>query len=100
MNEETLYLAAYFVSSARDCLDEPPIYGPLRLLVGISKIIELSKQYPVLRDVFLETIERKIKQVVLKVMRDRVEFKKALDDLLIEFAKEMKKREPSAQDIH
>jgi hypothetical protein len=88
-----LQLATYLVSSARDCLDEPPIYGPLRLLVGVSKLIELSRSVPQLKDEFLERMERRINEDVLKVMSDREAFQKALDDLLLEFSKELKKRE-------
>jgi hypothetical protein len=91
-NDLILEFAAYLVSSARDCLDEPHIYGPLRLLVGVSKLIELSKKDPSFRDEFLERMEQKINEDVLKVMSDREAFKKALDDLLLEFAKELKAR--------
>ena len=30
----------YLVASARDCLDEPLIYGPFRMIEGVSRLID------------------------------------------------------------
>lgn len=86
-------VATYLVASARDCLDEPLAYGPLRLLEGVNRLIKVSKSNPSLRDEFLESMESKISEDVLKVMSDREAFKKALDDLLLDFTEQMKERE-------
>lgn len=92
-DERTLFdIATYLVASARDCLDEPLVYGPLRLLEGVNRIISLSKTDPSLKDVFLEDMEPRVSRDVLKVMSDREAFRKALDDLLRDFAEEMRKR--------
>lgn len=32
--------ALYLVASARDCLDEPLVYGPFRMVEGVSRLIE------------------------------------------------------------
>ena len=32
--------ALYLVASARDCLDEPLIYGPFRMIEGVSRMLE------------------------------------------------------------
>ena len=85
-------LATYLVASARDCVDEPLIYGPLRMLVGVSRINEVGEGDPRLRDSFLLKSQSKISNDVLKVMSDREKFKRALDDLLLEFADELKRR--------
>ncbi len=92
-DKKTLFdVAIYLISSARDCLDEPAIYGPLRLLEGVNRVIEVSNSNPSLEDKFLNSMQKKISETVLEVMRDRNKFKDALNDLLLEFAEEMKKR--------
>ncbi|HYB75786.1 MAG TPA: DUF6092 family protein [Nitrososphaerales archaeon] len=85
-------LATYLVASARDCVDEPLIYGPLRLLEGVNKIIMMGEEDPRYHDDFLSKMRARVTTDVLKVMSDREEFKKALDDLLLEFAAEARRR--------
>jgi len=85
-------LATYLVASARDCVDEPLIYGPLRMLDGVSKIAQITGGDPRLRDSFLSKMGPRISADVLKVMSDREKFKKALDDLLLEFTDELERR--------
>jgi hypothetical protein len=85
-------LATYLVGSARDCLEEPAIYGPLRMIVGVQKIIEIGRSEPSLRDEFLESKYEALGGEVLAVMSDRASFSNALDELLLAFADEMKKR--------
>jgi len=85
-------LATYLVASARDCVDEPLIYGPLRMLEGVNKIIEAGERDPRFRDDFLTRMQTRISADVLKVMSDREKFKRALDELLLEFADELKGR--------
>jgi len=85
-------LATYLVAGARDCVDEPLIYGPLRMLEGVNRIIMMGESDPRHRDEFLSKMRSRVTTDVLKVMSDREEFKKALDDLLLEFATESKRR--------
>jgi len=85
-------LATYLVASARDCVDEPLIYGPLRMLEGVNRIMMMGESDPRYRDEFLSKMRSRVTTDVLKVMSDREEFKKALDDLLLEFATESKRR--------
>lgn len=35
-------ILCFLITSARDCLDEPPVYGPLRLLETYSMIIDAA----------------------------------------------------------
>jgi len=91
-NYDIFDLATYLVASARDCVDEPLIYGPLRMLEGVNKIIMLGEGDPRFRDDFLSKMHSRVTTDVLKVMSDREEFKKALDDLLLEFAAESRRR--------
>jgi len=85
-------LATYLVASARDCVDEPLIYGPLRMLEGVNRIIMMGEGDPRLRDDFLSKMRARVTTDILKVMSDREEFKRALDDLLLEFAVESRRR--------
>lgn len=89
---EAFELAIYLVASAKDCLDEPLIYGPLRLLEGVNKIIRMGEANPAFRDKFLSEMKEGVSGDILKVMSDRVEFERALDNLLLEFTEELKRR--------
>jgi len=85
-------LATYLVASARDCVEEPLIYGPLRMLEGVNRIITMGEGDPKFHDDFLSKMRARVTTDVLKVMSDREEFKKALDALLLEFAAESRRR--------
>jgi len=80
--DELFDLALYLVASAKDCLDEPLIYGPLRLLEGVNKIVRMGEANPAFRDKFLSEKKEGVSGDILKVMSDRVEFEQALDNLL------------------
>jgi hypothetical protein len=77
----------YLVASARDCLDEPLIYGPLRLVEGVSRVIEALPD-----DGFLQEQKRVIDSEKWQVMGDREQFAAWLDELLRQFAAESKRR--------
>ena len=79
--------ATYLVASARDCLDEPLIYGPLRLVEGVSRLIEALPD-----DEFLQEQKRVIDAEKWAVMGDRDQFAAWLDELLRQFAAEAKRR--------
>jgi hypothetical protein len=79
--------ATYLVASARDCLDEPLIYGPLRLVEGVSRLIDALPD-----DEFLQQQKRVIDAEKWAVMGDREQFAVWLDELLRQFAAEAKRR--------
>jgi hypothetical protein len=91
-NDALFELATYLIASARDCLEEPLIYGPLRMIVGVEKIIEMGKLDPSFRDEFLEAKRGTIAKETLAVMSDRKAFSKTLDEILLAFSDEMRKR--------
>ena len=80
-------LALYLVAAARDCLDEPLIYGPFRMIEGVSKL--LAAVGP---DAFLEGAKEAIDREKHNVMGSREEFSAWLDALLRDFAAEAKRR--------
>jgi len=96
MSEGNKYLfeiAVFLAISARNCIDEPPLYGPFRLLDALSKIIEFPKYAACLQDdPFLKQIKTIVDEKKFLVMHDVDGFKKAADEIVEMFAKELKKR--------
>jgi len=72
---------------ARDCLDEPLIYGPFRMIEGVSRLID---SFP--EDSFLDEAKGLIDREKYEVMGDRERFSAWLDELLRQFAAEAKRR--------
>jgi hypothetical protein len=77
----------YLVASARDCLDEPLIYGPFRMIEGVSRLIDAFPE-----DSFLDEAKGLIDREKYEVMGDRDRFSAWLDELLRQFAAEAKRR--------
>jgi hypothetical protein len=88
MSEHALFEhALYLVASARDCLDEPLIYGPFRMIEGVSRLIEAFPD-----DEFLRSQKETIDREKYEVMADRDRFAVWLDEILRRFAAESKRR--------
>ncbi|HUK51590.1 MAG TPA: DUF6092 family protein [Terriglobales bacterium] len=86
-------LATYFVTSARGCIDEPLLYGPFRLLDGLSRLALISDFVPcVEKDEFLLAMKKKVDADKYIVTRSEEEFTKFLDSLVKEFTAELKRR--------
>src|SRR5262249_26823173 len=81
-------MALYLVASARDCLDEPLIYGPFRMIERVSRL--LSARAPA--DGFLAEMKAQIDQQKYNVMADRDAFGHWLDQLLARFGAEAARR--------
>jgi heme-degrading monooxygenase HmoA len=87
--EDTVFeLALYLVASARDCLDEPLVYGPFRMIEGVSRLIERLGG----EDEFLRSSKETIDREKYKVMAAREAFAAWLDELLRGFSAEAKRR--------
>jgi len=84
-------LLAFMVISARNCIEEPKLYGPFRLIEGVSRLIEILEKLE-LSDEFLLEAREKIENKKYSVMNNKDEFVKFLDDLTLDFAEELKKR--------
>lgn len=83
-------MATYLVASARDCLDEPLIYGPFRMIEGVSRMLQGARG-----DSFLSRTKAEIDRQKYDVMADRVSFARWLDQLLRDFAAEARRRNAS-----
>jgi Family of unknown function (DUF6092) len=87
MSDRLFEHALYLVASARDCLDEPLIYGPFRMIEGVSRLIAAFPE-----DEFLREQKLVIDREKYEVMGDRDRFAAWLDEILKRFAAESKRR--------
>ena len=91
MSDALFEHAVYLVASARDCLDEPLIYGPFRMIEGVSRLIDAFPE-----DEFLARQKEMIDREKYEVMGDRDRFASWLDEILRQFAAESKRRNMDA----
>ena len=82
-------LLASLVTSARNCVEEPKLYGPFRLIDGVSRLIGILEGAGI-ADEFCVGIRKKIDVGKYSVMDDRDKFIKLLDDLTLDFADKLK----------
>jgi len=88
-----LELVAFLATAARGCMDEPPLYGPFRLIDALSRLIELPKYAKCLKDDnFLHRIKAEIEEKKYSVMFDTGEFQDMLDSVVLQVTKELKRR--------
>ena len=92
--EENLFeLALFLLTSARGCLDEPRIYGSFRLMDALSKLCDVySKSNRLESDKFLSQIKEQVDREKYKNIQSQEEFVKSMDDLLVKFTEELKRR--------
>ncbi len=74
--------------SARGCVDEPPLYGPLRLIDAASRLIDIMEEGKANNK--LLKLKELIEEKKYLVMYDEEEFVKLLDELFKELAKIIK----------
>lgn len=86
-----LELVAFLATSARGCIDEPPLYGPFRLIDALSRLIELPKYATCLKDDdFLRKIKAEIEEKKFSVMSDTEEFQNMLDSIVRQVTKQLR----------
>ncbi|MFX0197903.1 MAG: DUF6092 family protein [Candidatus Hodarchaeota archaeon] len=92
-NEFLFEIAVFLATSARNCIEEPPLYGPFRLLDALSKLVDLPKYAEGLdEDPFLYEIKGIVDEKKYLVMYSVEDFIKAIDEIVDKIAKELKKR--------
>ncbi len=89
IQDEHFKLLTFLITSARGCVDEPHLYGPLRLVDAASKLIKIMKQEGKTVDE-LDRILAMIEEKKHLVMYDEKEFIKFLDELVAELVKIVK----------
>jgi nitroreductase len=86
-------LALFLVTSARGCVKEPHVYGPVRLLDAVCRLADLySKIDAPVADDFLVAAKQKIMENDNKSMVSEDDFVKFIDDLVIQFTDELIRR--------
>jgi len=92
-NDYLLEIAVFLATSAQGCLNEPPLYGPFRLLDALSKLAEFPNYVTGLApDPFLKGIKAIVDEKKFLVMYNVEGFKKAIDEIVEEFVRELKAR--------
>ena len=84
-----LELFCFMTSSARNCVGEPPMYGPFRLIDSVEKIITILEKQG-LADDFFKKKRAKIEENKLVLVTDKEAFIELLDELVMDFTKELK----------
>ncbi|MGC8701227.1 MAG: DUF6092 family protein [Thermoplasmata archaeon] len=80
LNNKHFQLLSFLITSARGCVDEPPIYGPLRLLDASSKVIDIMEKEGITNETILK-IKYKIQMAMDIIMTNENEFVKIVDDI-------------------
>jgi hypothetical protein len=92
-NDYLLEIAVFLATSAQGCLNESPLYGPFRLLDALSKLADFPDYAKELApDPFLKEIKAIVDEKKFLVMYDVEGFKKAIDEIVEKFARELKAR--------
>lgn len=91
LEDEHFQLLAFLLTSARGCIDEPPIYGPLRLIDAADKLISILMEKYRGGLIELQEIREKIEKARDLVLANEEEFIKMLDDLVVSLSKIVKK---------
>ncbi|MCI2058685.1 MAG: DUF6092 family protein [Oscillibacter sp.] len=71
-------LLAFCSSSALGCMDEPPIYGPLRLIDCLEQLIRFGQARNIAGDPRLGELADYIEEHKLSCMYDEEEFRETL----------------------
>ncbi|MCX8182550.1 MAG: DUF6092 family protein [Candidatus Methanomethyliaceae archaeon] len=92
-NDYIFELILFLATSAQGCLNEPPLYGPFRLLDAISRLIDLPDYGGSLaQDPFLKELKNFIDSRKFLVMYDVEGFKRAIDEVVMRLTNEAKNR--------
>ncbi len=94
IEDEHFKLLTFLIVSARGCVEEPPIYGPLRLIDAAERLIALMDNMGK-ADERLREIMKTIHEGKFSVMKDEAEFIKLLDDLVLKISRIIKEAQPT-----
>jgi hypothetical protein len=78
--KEVLKLFSYMITSAKNLMNEPQIYGPLRLVDSMSRWFHLLKENNLIDDKGLAEVINLIDEKKYMCMTDEEEFMSMLDD--------------------
>jgi hypothetical protein len=82
LEQEFFELVCYMVSSARNLIPEPKLYGPFRLIDAVSRLIDILRRMD-LSSPRLETIQKKIEEDKYSVMDSEEKFTTFMENLVM-----------------
>ena len=83
-------ISAFLLTSARGLFDEPPNYGPLRLIQALHMLLDVLQTE---KDPFLDRFKQEVKKYVYYPIQVGVErMKQSIDELIMELVSEVEKR--------
>lgn len=77
---ELIEILAYLTTSAELLINEPHIYGPLRLLEAANRLIEMAESKGIDID-DLRELKQKINEAIEVVIKDEEKFKETLKEI-------------------
>ena len=83
-DQGTVELIAYMLTSARNLMDEPTLYGPFRLLDGVSRLCDLLTESEHADKGFLSKLKGKIDDGKFSVMTDVDSFVSLMDEVVLD----------------
>jgi hypothetical protein len=86
LSDKHFQLLAFLITSARGCVDEPKLYGPLRLLDAASKLIEIMEDEGKASEEVLR-LRGLVEEAIDVLMYDQKEFVRLTDELSRELAR-------------
>ena len=81
MREEWNSILAFMIASAMGCMNEPPIYGPLRLIESMGKLIGFAADNGLDQDERLLEVMRRIEEDKDLCIYDEEAFAKLLQEI-------------------
>ena len=95
MNNTDMYrglfeLTGYMLTSARGLIEEPQLYGPFRLLDGVSRLCGILEKEDSGYGDFFSELKAKIDEKKYTLMTDEDAFIRLMDDAVISFTRKMK----------
>ena len=86
LSDKHFQLLAFLITSARGCIDEPKLYGPLRLLDAASRLIEIMEDEGKASEEVLR-LRGLVEEAIDVLMYDQKEFVRLTDELSRELAR-------------
>ena len=93
MQKGLFELTGYMLTAARGLLNEPPLYGPFRLVDGVSRLCSLLEIEGGEYKAFYSQLKKKIDEKKFLVMTDEEAFVRMIDEAVSEFTKRLKEEE-------
>ena len=83
-DKSSIELLAFMLTSARNLMDEPALYGPFRLVDGVSRFCELLSDSGHADSKFLLELKEKIDEEKFSVMSDVDSFVALMDETVLD----------------